>query len=168
MSLLLHISPFLGDLLHVQPPPAARPPMRAELRAVPRPAPPPPLTLDKPAPESAARPPRESRTQMPKPAKPPRAKNSIPAWQQEIRRQFRKQQENGLFYPAEAIARGLEGDVLVFMLIDESGRVSAARVEQGSGQRLLDDAALKAVRSLHSLPSDAPREALVPVRFSLH
>ena len=101
-------------------------------------------------------------------AKPAKSPAAAPAWQQEIRRQFRKQQENGLFYPAEAIARGLEGEVLIYMLIDESGQVTAARIEQGSGLRLLDDAALKAVRALHSLPADTPRDALLPVRFSLH
>ena len=57
--------------------------------------------------------------------------------------------------------------MLVLIIIDEDGRVTAARVEQGSGHRLLDDAALRAVRSLRSLPADAPREALLPVRFRL-
>ena len=80
---------------------------------------------------------------------------------------FKDLQERGLFYPEEAIARGLEGEVLVLMIIDESGRVVASRLEQGSGHRVLDDAALHAVRSLRSLPSDAPREALLPVRFRL-
>ena len=55
----------------------------------------------------------------------------------------------------------------MLIIIDESGRVTAARVEQGSGHRILDDAALRAVRSLRSLPADAPREALLPVRFRL-
>ena len=48
-----------------------------------------------------------------------------------------------------------------------AGLVTAARVEQSSGHRLLDDAALSAVRSLRSLPADAPQEALLPVRFRL-
>jgi protein TonB len=78
-----------------------------------------------------------------------------------------KLNDAGQFYPAEAIARGFEGEVLVLIIIDESGRVTAARVEQGSGHRILDDAALRAVRSLRSLPADAPREALLPVRFRL-
>lgn len=84
-----------------------------------------------------------------------------------MRKQFVKQQERGLFYPAEAIARGLEGEVVVLMMLDEEGRVVAARIEQGSGQPLLDAAALRAVRALHSLPANAPRETLLPVRFRL-
>jgi len=92
---------------------------------------------------------------------------STKTWTQEVRKQFNKQLADGLFYPAEAIARGLEGEVVVLMLLDERGQVSAARVEQGSGQAILDAAALRAVRSLHSLPADAPRETLLPVRFRL-
>jgi len=53
------------------------------------------------------------------------------------------------------------------MILDESGQVSAARIEQSSGQAMLDAAALRAVRALHALPADAPRETLLPVRFRL-
>ena len=80
---------------------------------------------------------------------------------------LKKMDERGLFYPAEAIAQGLEGETLVLLILDESGKVSAARIEQGSGYRILDDAALQAVRSLHSLPANTPRETLLPVRFRL-
>ena len=59
------------------------------------------------------------------------------------------------------------GHRLVLIVISGDGQVTAARVEQGSGHRILDDAALRAVRSLRSLPADAPREALLPVRFRL-
>ena len=57
--------------------------------------------------------------------------------------------------------------MLVLAIIDESGQVSASRIEQGSGHRLLDEAALLAVRSLRSLPASTPRETLLPVRFRL-
>ena len=66
-----------------------------------------------------------------------------------------------------AFAQGLEGEVQVLLIINESGTVSAARVEQSSGQAILDEAALRAVRSLRSLPADAPREVVLPVRFRL-
>jgi protein TonB len=100
-------------------------------------------------------PPRET---PPKPAK---------TWTQAVSQHLNKLNASGLFYPREAIAQGLEGEVLVLIIIDESGRVTAARVEEGSGHKILDDAALHAVRSLRSLPADAPREALLPVRFRL-
>jgi len=70
------------------------------------------------------------------------------------------------FYPREAVLRGLEGEVLVNVSTDASGRVREARLERGSGHAILDAAALAAVRSLKSLPANT-REAVVPVRFRL-
>jgi protein TonB len=167
-SLLLHALPLVALLL-VQPSPPARQqsPLAATLRPAPLPEsqpqplpPPPPLTLPE-QPKPAARPakpsPRSERE------KPPAAKT----WTQAVRQHLENLNDAGQFYPAEAIARGLEGEVLVLIIIDQSGTVTAARVEQGSGHGILDDAALRAVRSLRSLPADAPREALLPVRFRL-
>ncbi len=111
--------------------------------------------------------PKAAPTPPPRPDKTPKPPGKTPGWQNEIRRQLRKQQALGLFYPPEAITQGLEGEVLVLMIIGESGQVAAARVETSSGYRVLDDAALRAVRALRSLPADAPRETLLPVRFSL-
>ena len=72
-----------------------------------------------------------------------------------------------LLYPPEAIARGLEGEALVLLFLDESGNAVAARLEQSSGHALLDDAAVRAARLLRALPASAPREVLLPVRFRL-
>ena len=162
-SLLLHLLPLLNAWLEQQaappsPPPA--PPLSARLTPPPMPEQPQLSLPEQTKPKSAPPPP-------PKPDKALESPGKAPGWQDEIRRQLRKQQAQGLFYPPEAIAQGLQGEVLVFMIIGENGQVAAARVEQGSGYRLLDDAALRAVRSLRSLPADAPRETLLPVRFSL-
>ena len=82
---------------------------------------------------------------------PPPEKKRIPretppkqakTWTQAVSQHLNKLNASGLFYPQEAIARGLEGEVLVLIIIDESGRVTAARVEEGSGHTILDDAAL--------------------------
>ena len=70
-------------------------------------------------------------------------------------------------YPLEAVARGLEGDVLVRVILDDTGNVVASRLESSSGHALLDDAALQAVRGLRGLPDNMPRGALLPVRFRL-
>jgi len=70
-------------------------------------------------------------------------------------------------YPPEAIERGLEGEALVLLFLDAAGNVVAARLESSSGHALLDDAALRAARSLRALPDSAPREVLLPVRFRL-
>ena len=72
-----------------------------------------------------------------------------------------------LFYPPEAIERGLEGEALVLLFLDESGSAIAARIETSSGHAILDAAAVRAARTLKSLPASAPREALLPVRFRL-
>jgi len=72
-----------------------------------------------------------------------------------------------LLYPLEAVEQGLEGDVVVLAFLDGRGNVVASRIERSSGHRILDDAAIRAVRTLRALPDNAPREALVPVRFRL-
>lgn len=83
-------------------------------------------------------------------------------------RQALAQVAERLLYPPEAVARGLEGEVLVLVFLDESGTAVAARVERSSGHALLDDAAVAAARTLRSLPAEAPRETLLPVRFRLN
>lgn len=85
----------------------------------------------------------------------------------EAARQARTQMARELLYPPEAIARGLEGEVLVRLFLDASGNAIAARLEASSGHALLDDAAVRAARTLHALPESMPREALLPVRFRL-
>lgn len=78
-----------------------------------------------------------------------------------------KQLARALFYPREAIEQGIEGEATVLLFLDESGDAIAARLEVSSGHALLDDAAVRAARSLRALPGGAPREALLPVRFRL-
>lgn len=78
-----------------------------------------------------------------------------------------EQLQRELPYPPEAIARGLQGEVLVLLFLDAAGSVIAARIEASSGHALLDEAAVRAARSLRALPASAPREALLPVRFRL-
>ena len=78
-----------------------------------------------------------------------------------------EQLQRELPYPPEAIARGLQGETLVLLFLDAAGNVIAARIESSSGHALLDEAAVRAARSLRSLPDSAPREALLPVRFRL-
>ena len=75
--------------------------------------------------------------------------------------------QGALLYPREAIEQGIEGEATVLLFLDERGDAIAARLEASSGSALLDDAAVRAARSLRSLPAGAPREALLPVRFRL-
>ncbi|WP_157272455.1 energy transducer TonB [Azonexus hydrophilus] len=116
------------------------------------------LPEPEPTPATPARsepPPRES------------SRTAQKTWTQVIREQFSAQQREGLFYPEEAIRRGLQGEALVLLMLDENGQVVAARIEESSGHPLLDEAALRAVRRLRSLPGDAPTESLLPVHFRI-
>ena len=162
LSLLLHAAPFVNITLDTAPPPRPAAPIQANLRAT-APLPPPvPLTLAKKTPAEVEPVAKQKLTQATKPSQ------QTSTWSSEIRKQFQKQQARGDFYPLEAVALGLEGEVLVLMVLDPNGQVTAARIEQSSGEKILDAAALRAVRALHSLPSDAPRETYLPVRFRLH
>ncbi len=162
-SLLLHLLPFVAHLITPSRPPPASRPLAVTLReppAIPLPSPPPLILPEQPAATPAKPPP-------PRPEKREKPPVAAKTWTQAVRQHLKKLDDSGQFYPEEAIARGLEGEVLVLIIISEDGQVTAARVEQGSGHRILDDAALRAVRSLRSLPADAPRETLLPVRFRL-
>lgn len=161
VSLLLHLLPFIEALLTQPAPPPQAPPLQASLRApatIPEQV---PLSLPEPSaatPKAVAPPPQPS---------PKNSTKVIKSWTQEIQRQFLKQQKQGIFYPAEAIAQGLEGDVLVLIVLDHEGQVVGARIEESSGFRLLDDGALQAARALRALPAETPRETLLPIRFRL-
>jgi len=77
------------------------------------------------------------------------------------------------FYPRLSRRRGEEGRVLVELLIDVDGGFREMRVDQSSGNRRLDDAALKTLQRLgHAdpLPSELGEKSWrisVPMVFSL-
>jgi periplasmic protein TonB len=163
LSVLLHLLPLL-PFTPPPPAPSAPPtPLQAELRQAQRP-PQPLLKMDPVKPQEPA-----AEAENHRPPSHPQKTAAAPAktWTQAIRHHLEKLQKEGNFYPAEAISQGLEGQVLILLIIDEGGNVVAARIEQSSGYQLLDNAALRAVRSIRSLPADAPKETLLPVRFSL-
>lgn len=164
LALLLHLLPFLPELLRDShpppPPPPASPPLDARLRPPPLPEQP-PLRIEEPPPKAAA-----SKTPPLPRLKSPRSTVAT-SWQEAVRQQLQRRQKLGIFYPPEAISRGLEGEALVLMILDPSGQIVASRIEQSSGHPILDEAALQNVRALSSIPADAPREIVLPVRFRL-
>jgi len=103
----------------------------------------------------------------PAPAPVPRPAAPVAVLSGQAARVAGEQLARELLYPIEAIERGLQGEALVLLFLDESGNAIAARLEASSGHALLDDAAVHAARTLRSLPASAPREALLPVRFRL-
>ena len=75
-------------------------------------------------------------------------------------------------YPALALRRGWQGEVLLQVLVSKLGRVARIDIDRSSGHHLLDKSAIKAVRSWRFLPGrldDLEIEAMVniPVRFEL-
>lgn len=76
-------------------------------------------------------------------------------------------------YPEQARRRGDTGTVLVRALIGTNGRVESATLEQGSGNRLLDQAALRAVNraSFHPYKENGIAQSvytLIPIAFTLN
>ena len=71
-----------------------------------------------------------------------------------------------LFYPPQAVAQGLEGEVILLLMLGEDGRLQSASIARSSGHALLDRAALDAARQLGALPGN-PRQTLFPVNFRL-
>lgn len=72
-----------------------------------------------------------------------------------------------LFYPPEAVARGIEGEVRLLLTLDRDGRLLDAQVAAGSGHRMLDEAAVTAAFAMGSLPEAGAREVILPVVFRL-
>lgn len=71
-----------------------------------------------------------------------------------------------LFYPPEAVTRGLEGEVVLLLVLANNGQLISAEIARSSGHALLDQAALDAARHIGALPGN-PRQTLFPVNFRL-
>ena len=71
-----------------------------------------------------------------------------------------------LFYPPQAVARGLEGEVILLLTLADGGQVVSASIARSSGHALLDQAALDAAGQIGALPGN-PRQTLFPVSFRL-
>jgi len=87
-------------------------------------------------------------------------------------KQIRQRIQESLQYPPAARRRGIKGTVLLEILIDPNGAISAVSVVVSSTHPLLDDAALETVRGLgrQPFPAGLPRRPLTmrqPVVFDL-
>ena len=77
-------------------------------------------------------------------------------------------------YPPEARSARITGVVLVHFVMDKTGRVTTAEINQSSGKPLLDTEALalmQRAQPLPAIPSDFGKDtinAIVPIEFSLH
>lgn len=74
-------------------------------------------------------------------------------------------------YPKVALLRGIEGRVLVSLLIGENGQIRDVRLQQSSGFSILDEEALRSIKALRQVPplvgGEAELRVEVPIRFEL-
>ena len=170
LSLAVHGAALLPDNLKRLPAAPPKPPLQAVLRLPPAPEPLPaePLlknTLDEePVPESIEPPP------PPKPVEPARKPEpkAAPknAQKRDIQIAQRKLSELQ-FYPPEAIARNIEGEVRLIIKLSENGTVDDVEIAASSGHAILDNAAIRAAYAMGSLTGVTSRELILPVVFRL-
>ena len=75
-------------------------------------------------------------------------------------------------YPREARTNGMQGEVMLWLQISETGQVLHARIRNGSTYALLDDATLRFAGSLRFEPAryagiPIASEVYLPIRYRL-
>jgi protein TonB len=75
-------------------------------------------------------------------------------------------------YPSRARRRGYEGTVTLKVLVDRNGGVAELEIYESSGYRMLDRAALRAVKTWRFIPGSKGNRTIdmwvmIPVRFEL-
>ncbi|MBP6095593.1 MAG: TonB family protein [Methyloversatilis sp.] len=85
----------------------------------------------------------------------------------QAREQAQQQLNRHVFYPPEAVERGLKGEVKVRLQLDPTGRVIDTAVLSGSGHAVLDQAALDAARQIGRIDAGGAGELLLLVVFRL-
>ena len=78
----------------------------------------------------------------------PGVRNAVREYSQAVVAKFIEDQR----YPSDALARGLEGRVLVTAVIGTDGQVRGAKLAESSGHAMLDKAALDKVLATRNLP----------------
>lgn len=72
-----------------------------------------------------------------------------------------------LFYPEEAIARQLEGEARLIIVLAEGGEISAVSLAASSGHAILDRAAVRAAWAIGRIGGGNAGEIILPVVFRL-
>ena len=169
LSLAVHGAALLPDFLKRLPAAPPKPPLQAMLRLPPAPEPLPaePLlknTLDEEvAPKEVDPPPPPPPPKPVEPAPKPVPKNTQKRDVQIAQRKLSEQQ----FYPPEAIARNIEGEVRLISKLAENGTVDDVAIAASSGHAILDNAAIRAAYAMGALTGVTSRELILPVVFRL-
>lgn len=162
LSLALHGSLLLPDAfqrLSAAPP---RPALQAFLRLPPRPEAPP----DDPVLKNTLDSEKVTPTVQPQPTE-KSAKTTHPATAKQAVKVAQKKLSQHLYYPPEAVKRGIEGEVRLLITLTADGRIADINVAATSGHPILDNAALKAAYAMGSLSGTEARELILPVIFRL-
>jgi protein TonB len=69
-------------------------------------------------------------------------------------------------YPSVAKKKGIEGVVLLFLLLDEEGNLAELEVKQSSGHRILDKAAVALIKKVVPYEHDTGQK--IPVEIPIH
>jgi len=72
-----------------------------------------------------------------------------------------------LYYPPDAVARGIEGEVRLILTVSESGRIRDVHVGVSSGHAILDNAAVRAAWAMGRVDWAHSGELILPVIFRL-
>ena len=165
LSLAFHGSLLLPELIKRLPVAPPRPALQALLRLPPMPEPvlqaAEPLlkdTITSEAPEKTS--PLEN--PPPAPAK-PNAKDMLKRDVQIARKKLSKTQ----YYPPEAVAQNIEGNVRLIIKLSADGAVDDVVIAASSGYTILDNAAVKAAYAMGSLTGVTSRELILPLIFRL-
>ena len=164
LSLVLHAVVLFWDAVRFAAPPAAQPPLAASLR-LPAKTPPraeAPLLKD----TLSADPP----TVKPPPATRPATSAGPPLSEAAAKRQVeaaKRKLSQHVYYPPDAVARGLEGEVRLLLRVSDDGHISDVSIAASSGHAILDQAAIKAAYAMGKVNWVQSRELILPVVFRL-
>lgn len=163
LSFALHGGLLLPDLIKRSPVAPPRPALQALLRLPPVPDVPVEPLLKNTLDEDVA--PEKPLIEPPPTPTPAPVKAQKRAVQREVQVAQRKLNEH-LFYPPEAIALGLEGEVRLIVKVGADGEIDDVSIAASSGHAILDKAAIKAAYAMGRLGGSS-QELIVPVIFQL-
>lgn len=157
LSLALHGSLLLPDAFKRLPAAPPRPALQALLRLPPLVEPLLKNTLDAEKAPPAAKLPLPPKT--PGTVRTTSVKRAVKAAQKKL--------SSHLYYPSEAVKRGIEGEVRLLVSLSAEGRIADVSIAASSGYSILDNAAVKAAYAMGALPGSDSRELILPVIFRL-
>ncbi|SDG71809.1 energy transducer TonB [Propionivibrio dicarboxylicus] len=167
LSFILHGVLLLPDVFKRLAAPSRPAALQATLRMPPV-TPPPADTLLKNTLDESSEKARSEPTPPPPKASPP-VKTSPPQKmpaKQNVQAAQRKLSQH-LFYPPEAVARGIQGEVRLILRLSPSGTIEDVAVAASSGHAILDNAAIRAAYAMGQLAGGNGRELILPVIFRL-